>query len=357
VTVDDILQRLTEARGILKVYVTKRCNLGCVMCDNWRHRPAPGEELATEQWKALIADARRIGFRKIVFFGGEPTLRGDLVELVAHAHALGYKLIRVYTHTFNLNERRLDALMEAGVNRFSVSMDSPHADINDGIRGQAGVWARTVEVLGLLRERKSRHPGTAVHLNSTIQGPNFRDLPLLFDLAHGWGVDSVTVTPLIAKGGHGTLRTIDDASLTPSQEAEYTEVIAPLLWRKSQSYGFELTREDVYVFDAERRSSSIRRYQEEYPCFIPWTRLIIREDGRVVGCNKIANRLRTLGDGRSQRLGSILDGPDSTRFREACLTTGSYPKMPGCENCCFGQAAENRTVARLLGLTPSGGPA
>ncbi len=46
-------------------------------------------ELNTAEWKSILEKAWDAGIPHIVFTGGEPTLREDLPELIAHAEALG----------------------------------------------------------------------------------------------------------------------------------------------------------------------------------------------------------------------------------------------------------------------------
>jgi len=46
-------------------------------------------ELTTEEWKSVLTRAWQAGIPHVTFTGGEPTRRGDLVELVQHAQATG----------------------------------------------------------------------------------------------------------------------------------------------------------------------------------------------------------------------------------------------------------------------------
>jgi len=46
-------------------------------------------ELTTDEWKAILEKAWMHGIPHVTFTGGEPTLRDDLPELIAHAEALG----------------------------------------------------------------------------------------------------------------------------------------------------------------------------------------------------------------------------------------------------------------------------
>ncbi len=67
--------------------LTYRCNNDCAHCYN--ARPRDFAEMDTTSWKAVIDRAWEAGIPHIVFTGGEPTLRDDLPELVAHAESKG----------------------------------------------------------------------------------------------------------------------------------------------------------------------------------------------------------------------------------------------------------------------------
>lgn len=46
-------------------------------------------ELSTDEWKTILDRAWAVGIPHVTFTGGEPTLREDLAELIAHAEAKG----------------------------------------------------------------------------------------------------------------------------------------------------------------------------------------------------------------------------------------------------------------------------
>ena len=51
--------------------------------------PPTNEELSTDQWKQIIRKTYDAGIPQILFIGGEPTLREDLVELLTFTEELG----------------------------------------------------------------------------------------------------------------------------------------------------------------------------------------------------------------------------------------------------------------------------
>ena len=79
--------------------ITYRCNDDCARCYNARLRNYP--ECSTDRWKTVLDRLWEAGIPHIVFTGGEPTLREDLPELVAHAGKNGQ------ITGMNTNARRL----------------------------------------------------------------------------------------------------------------------------------------------------------------------------------------------------------------------------------------------------------
>jgi pyrroloquinoline quinone biosynthesis protein E len=69
--------------------LTYRCPLHCLFCSNPIDYARHQVELDTPTWKRILGEARALGAVQLGFSGGEPLLREDLEELVAHARGLG----------------------------------------------------------------------------------------------------------------------------------------------------------------------------------------------------------------------------------------------------------------------------
>jgi radical SAM protein with 4Fe4S-binding SPASM domain len=117
--------------------LTYRCNNNCYFC--YTGGPRPMAELAAAEWKQVIDKLWDSGVPQIVFTGGEPTLRGDLVELVAHSKQFVTGLIT--------NGRLLAALAkdlnEAELDYAQVSIESYLPEIHDRMTGVKGAWQET----------------------------------------------------------------------------------------------------------------------------------------------------------------------------------------------------------------------
>jgi PqqA peptide cyclase len=110
--------------------LTYRCPLHCVYCSNPVDYTAYGEELATEDWVRVLREGRQLGATQLGFSGGEPLVRDDLEVLVAEARRLGY-YSNLITSGIGLNERRIAALKEGGLDHIQVSFQDSTREMND----------------------------------------------------------------------------------------------------------------------------------------------------------------------------------------------------------------------------------
>ncbi|HEX2980681.1 MAG TPA: PqqD family peptide modification chaperone, partial [Anaerolineaceae bacterium] len=125
--------------------LTYRCNNNCAHCYNARSRAYP--ELDTAAWKRILDRLWDLRIPHIVFTGGEPTLRDDLCELVAHAEKNGQ------ITGLNTNARRLSdptfvqRLVDAGLDHVQITLESNDPAIHDRMVMAPGAWQETVQGL------------------------------------------------------------------------------------------------------------------------------------------------------------------------------------------------------------------
>lgn len=114
----------------VRIAVTDRCNLRCTYCMpeegvEFRHRD---EMLTAEETLRIISVLAKVGVKKVRFTGGEPTIRKDIVNLVAGAAATpGIKGVHLTTNGLLLHRYAKD-LLDAGLTGINVSLDSMDTD-------------------------------------------------------------------------------------------------------------------------------------------------------------------------------------------------------------------------------------
>ena len=111
----------------LRVSITDRCNFRCTYCMpeeglTWLKKE---QLLSYEEIERLVRIFVRIGIEEVRLTGGEPTVRRDLPVLIEKLSRIdGLKSLSLTTNGFRLKEMCGD-LVEAGLRRINVSMDTP----------------------------------------------------------------------------------------------------------------------------------------------------------------------------------------------------------------------------------------
>jgi pyrroloquinoline quinone biosynthesis protein E len=110
--------------------VTYKCPLHCVFCYNPVDYTRYGEELSTDDWLRVLRQGRELGATQLGFSGGEPLMRDDLEIMVSEARKLGY-YSNLITSGIGLNEKRIAAFKEGGLDHIQLSFQDSTREMND----------------------------------------------------------------------------------------------------------------------------------------------------------------------------------------------------------------------------------
>lgn len=143
--------------------ITRACAYACVHCRADAIPQSHPDELTTEEGFALIDRLAEFGSQILIYTGGDPMMRRDLNELVAHAHAKGLRCSLTPTATALPTLERLQQAREAGIRRVALSLDAPRPDVHDKFRMVEGSWHRTMDTL-----HRAKEAGIAVQVNTTV---------------------------------------------------------------------------------------------------------------------------------------------------------------------------------------------
>ncbi|MFB0519082.1 MAG: radical SAM protein [Acidobacteriota bacterium] len=148
--------------------ITYLCQLNCDKCYVGGSKEM--KELSTEDWIKIYKILWDIGVPQIVFTGGEPTLRADLVELVSQADEFVTGLV-----TNGIKLAKLAApLKDASIDYIQVTIESNNPEIHNRMVGNGNAFEKTVAGI-----KEALSLGMQVITNTTLttlNAPTFLDL-------------------------------------------------------------------------------------------------------------------------------------------------------------------------------------
>jgi len=165
---------------IISWEATRRCNLRCLHCGSPTEEVNNADELTTEEiigaFYEIARDFDMSRFRHINITGGEPFVRGDLLEVLRAISKLPfYRNIDIQTNGVFIadNPGVLKELRDVGVTGLGVSIDGFEAS-HDSLRGQ-GVWTKSVNAARLAVEA-----GYVVTVSFVVHAKNLHELPSFY---------------------------------------------------------------------------------------------------------------------------------------------------------------------------------
>lgn len=136
--------------------VTNVCNAACDFCGFARDKKlaGPARYVDLAELTRALPILRRRGIRFVTLQGGEPLVHPSIVDLVSEIVGAGISCA-VITNGWFLR-RHIDSLLEAGLDRLIVSIDSADTGEHECNRGLPGLEDRLIE--GIARARARRVP-------------------------------------------------------------------------------------------------------------------------------------------------------------------------------------------------------
>ncbi|MCC9311501.1 pyrroloquinoline quinone biosynthesis protein PqqE [Kitasatospora sp. RB6PN24] len=244
--------------------LTYRCPLQCTYCANPLELARYREELDTAQWLRILDQARELGVLQVHLTGGEPLLRRDLVDLVAHARQLGL-YTNLVTSGIPLAAGRAAELADAGLDHVQLSLQDADANSADAVAGLAA-HDRKLAAAGQLTAA-----GLALTVNAVLHRGNLSRLGALADQAVALGADRVE----LAHTQYYGWAWLNRAHLTPTEE-QVRQAESDAAAARERHAG----RAEITLVAADHHSGTVK------PCMNGWggRQLVVNPDGAVLPC-------------------------------------------------------------------------
>ncbi len=200
---DHLRYAQTEGRKPVVVWnATLQCNLKCRHCYSASSSAAAPDELTTDEAIAMIDDLAAFKAPVLLFSGGEPMLRGDILRLIRHASVAGLRAV-LSTNGTLITSKVAASLADAGLAYAGISLDGLEG-VNDAFRGQSGAFQSALAGI-----RNCRAAGVRVGLRLTMNKSNVADIGGIFDLIERENIPRVCFYHLVATGRGGQLADVE----------------------------------------------------------------------------------------------------------------------------------------------------
>lgn len=278
--------------------LTYRCPLQCPYCSNPLELGRYRQELDTDTWLRVFAEAAELGVVQLHLSGGEPLVRTDILDLVREARRLGL-YSNLSTGATVANDSMLDQLHEAGLDHFQVSLLDTRPDSNDRLAGARSFDQKRDAVLGAKRR------GLPVTLNVVLHRQNLDRIADVIELALEWQVDRLE----LAHTQYTGWAFLNRAALMPTRDqVRHADAVVDQARASGRTHGLDI----LHV---------VPDYFEDYPkaCLHGWGNvfLAVAPDGFVLPC-QTAREIKGLEfpNVRDSSLSEIwYDAPVFRRFR------------------------------------------
>jgi len=204
-------ERELSAPYRMDLAITYRCNNKCMHC--YAGGPRETEELTTREWFRVMDKLLKLGIPHVVFTGGEPTLRDDLPELIAHTQKIGLVSGLVTNGRRIKDEAYFKSLVDAGLDHVQITIESHEPKVHDKITGVEGSWSETVQGL----KTAIASPIYTI-TNTTLSQYNVKEILKTIDFIHSLGLKQFACNSLIYSGKAPEVAkdfALDEASLEP----------------------------------------------------------------------------------------------------------------------------------------------
>ena len=309
------LRGLKEKPTYITWEITNACNLRCKHCG----LPDVGEpledELNTSEVHGVVDNIVASGAKGLLFSGGEPLIRKDVLEIIQYASR--FLSVSIQTNGYLL-ELFAPALMDIGVEHVQVSLDGARAETHDYLRGN-GSFDRAVR--GIEKCRELGFP--IISVAAVIHRENLKELDEMMEFALGLGVSFYGVRAF-APWGSG--QQISDLALSSEQREKLYEYLA----RKQKELKI-VGSEDPYMLIVNK--AALETCLDPYNpvagigCAAGIVGCAVRPNGKVVPCSGVGVEV---GDLRKESLRDIWkNSPVFQLLRDRSSLKG---KCGACEN-------------------------
>lgn len=173
---------------------TRNCNLACVHCRASATCGPYTGELDTQSAFLLLDQIAEVGKPIIILTGGEPLLRADIFDIASYGNSKGLRMVMAVNGML-VTKLIANKMVEAGIQRISISLDGATAKSHDAFRGVDGAFDGALRGIA-----NAKSAGLAFQINTTITKSNLDQIPSILKLAEELGAMAHHIFLLVPTG-------------------------------------------------------------------------------------------------------------------------------------------------------------
>jgi 12,18-didecarboxysiroheme deacetylase len=182
-----------DKRPVVVWNVTKACNLKCIHCYAKADNKRAPDELTTEEGYKLLEDLAQFGSPVILFSGGEPLVRPDILDLIYKAVNLGLRTV-ISTNGVLIDDSLAKEFKKLGVSYVGISLDG-WKEVHDKFRGVKGAFEKVISAVEACKKENLK-----VGLRFTMSKLNAKEIPKIFDLVEELKIPRICFYHLVYSG-------------------------------------------------------------------------------------------------------------------------------------------------------------
>ncbi|MEK7624425.1 MAG: radical SAM protein [Patescibacteria group bacterium] len=166
------------------IETTKLCNLNCIHCGSDCGHKAAEEELSIKEWEDVLFQLSEMKVEKVVFSGGEPTLKNGFENLILFAGRLGVKTGFISNGLLAFSKPLQKTIRQSNPFAVGLSIDGLK-ETHNRVRRSRNSWGGLMRNISILQEI-----GIQICVVTTLHKLNYHELPRLARLLDFAEIDS-----------------------------------------------------------------------------------------------------------------------------------------------------------------------
>ena len=270
--------RISQAPVFISYFFTRKCNMNCTYCSASNRSSA--KDISVDEWKYYTDVLYNVGCRHFTIYGGEPTLRTELPDLVEHCTKSG-AFTQVVTNGSLLTEDLIKDLVKHGYFVLSLSVDSYSGC-------SASEKKYDFELIELLSEIKKRNPSKIdFFFHTVITRENLNQVGKLINAIN----EQFTECRFSLDPVH--------SSIYPNEKYRYRSYCPQLKLEKQEMSDLiemirDLKRKDIDIWGTKRYYQYMDKwYQDKYSwrCDAGDYYYSVNNDGTMMLCEEIPTKI------------------------------------------------------------------